>query len=259
MAAFPGDQMRKLALTEPFMTGADVKAAQRVLHDNRFKINFHPGKLDSQYGPKAADATRLAKFLLGYPEAEVNGEFGPNLYGYLVAKGTPGYRQRPSAFVAPSAARRRLFKPNHSVRERMVSWCLWAVKNSDQIHYEQKRPIPVHDLPGTLPLTTDCSGSTTLFARWAVAPDPNGREYDGGGSTMTMLTHLKPITAERAQPGDLVVFGGDPTDQHVVVIVEPGEDPTVTSHGSEGAPFKLKLSAVADGHAGQPQIYLALL
>ena len=87
MAAFSGDQMRKLALTEPFMTGADVKAAQRVLHDNRFKINFHPGKLDSQYGPKAADATRLAKFLLGYPEAEVNGEFGPNLYGYLVAKG----------------------------------------------------------------------------------------------------------------------------------------------------------------------------
>jgi hypothetical protein len=40
--------------------------------------------------------------------------------------------------------------------------------------------------------------------------------------------------------------------------VEPGEDPTVTSHGSEAAPFKLKLSAVADGHTGQPQIYLAL-
>ena len=168
MGASPGDQMRKLTVTEPFMTGDDVKAAQRVLHDNRFKINFHPGKVDSQFGPKAADATRLAKFLLGYPEAEVNGEFGPNLYGYLVAKGAPGYKQRPSTFVAPSAARRRLFKPNHSVRERMVSWCLWAVANTDQIHYEKKRPIPVHDLPGTLPLTTDCSGSTTLFARWAV-------------------------------------------------------------------------------------------
>ena len=71
---------------------------------------------------------------------------------------------------------------------------------------------------------------------------------------MTMLAHLKPITADKAQPGDLVVFGGDPGDQHVVVIVEPGADPTVTSHGSESAPFKLPLSAVADAHTGQPQI-----
>ena len=44
-----------------------------------------------------------------------------------------------------------------------------------------------------------------------------------------------------------------------MVIVEPGEDPTVTSHGSEAAPFKLPLSAVADAHTGQPQTYLALM
>ena len=44
MGASPGDQTRKLTVTEPFMTGDDVKAAQRVLHDNRFKINFRPGQ-----------------------------------------------------------------------------------------------------------------------------------------------------------------------------------------------------------------------
>ncbi len=207
--SLPGD-LRKLTLADPIMTGADVKAAQQVLHENRFGINFHPGKADQQYGQKTADATRLAKFLLGYPAAEVNGEFGPNVYGYLVRKGAPGYKQRPSTFVAPSAHRRRLFKANSSVRERMVNWCLWAVENTSQIHYAQKRPIPVNDLPGTLPLTTDCSGSTTLFARWAEAPDPNGLGYTGAGSTMTMLAHLKPITAGKAQPGDLIVFGGDP-------------------------------------------------
>jgi hypothetical protein len=254
----PGDS-RKLTLADPIMTGDDVKAAQQVLHDNRFGINFHPGGADRQYGQKTADATRLAKFLLGYPEAEVNGEFGPNLYGYLVRKGTPGYRQRPNTFVGPSAHRRRLFKANSSVRERMVSWCLWSVENTTQIHYAKKRPIPIHDLPGTLPLTTDCSGSTTLFARWAEAPDPNGFGYTGAGSTMTMLAHLKPITADNAQPGDIIVFGGDPLKQHVVVIVEPGEDPTVTSHGSEQAPFKLKLSEVSPDHQGQPIVYLALM
>lgn len=145
------------------MTGDDVEAAQQVLHDNRFGINFHPGKADRQYGHKTADATRLAKFLLGYPEAEINREFGPNLYGYLVRKGAPGYKQRPNMFVAPSAHRRRLFKANSNVRERMVNWCLWAVDNATQIHYAEKRPIPVNDLPGTLPLTTDCSGSTTCL------------------------------------------------------------------------------------------------
>ena len=254
----PGDS-RKLTLADPMMVGDDVKAAQQVLHDNRFGINFHPGKADRQYGQKSADATRLAKFLLGYPEVEVNGEFGPNLYGYLVPKGTPGYKQRPSAFVAPSAARRRLFKANSSVRERFVSWCLWGVANSTQIHFAETRPIPVTELPGTLPLTTDCSGSTTLFARWAQAPDPNGLGYDGSGSTMAMLAHLKRITPSQAQPGDLIVFDGDPKAQHVVVVVEPGADPVVTSLGKEEGPFRLSLSNVATGHTGQPVVHLALM
>lgn len=259
MAAVLEVPTRKLTLDDPLMTGDDVAAAQQVLHDNRFQINFHPGKPDRQYGPKTADATRLAKFLLGYPEPEVNGEFGPNLYGYLVAKGAPGYKKRPTAFVGPSAARRRLFKPNASVRERMVNWCLWGVENSAKIHFAEKRPIPVDNLPGTLPLTTDCSGSTTLFARWAQAPDPNGLDYTGAGSTVMMLAHLKRIAPNRVQPGDLIVFDGTPAQQHVVVVVEPGADPVVTSLGKEEGPFKLSLSDEATGHTGQPVVHLALM
>jgi peptidoglycan hydrolase-like protein with peptidoglycan-binding domain len=78
-SAVPQVPTRKLRLTTPLMTGEDVTAAQQVLHTNRFGINFHAGRPDRQYGQKTAEATRLAKFLLGYPEAEVNGEFGPNL------------------------------------------------------------------------------------------------------------------------------------------------------------------------------------
>ena len=258
MDPIPGAE-RKLRLTTPLLSGPDVKAAQQVLHTNRFRINFHPGRIDSQWGRKAADATRLAKYLLGYPMAEVNGEFGPNVYGYLVPKGTPGYKQRPSDFVGPSQARRRVFKPNAGVRERMVSWSLWGVANSAEIHYKETRPIPVGDLWGTLPFTTDCSGSTTLYARWSGAPDPNGNDFNGSGNTMEMLAHLKQITPDRAQIGDLVVYGGDPKVQHVVVIVETGSDPTVASHGNEDGPHKLPLSQVTAAHDDQPIVHLSLL
>lgn len=250
---------RKLRVTEPFMTGDDVRAAQLVLRRNRFGIDFRPGRADSQFGPKTADATRLAKFLLGYPRAEANGEFGPNLYGYLVAKGAPGYKRRPASFTAPSAARRRQFRANASVRERLVGWCQWAVAHTSEIHFQETRPIPVGDLPGTLPLTTDCSGSTTLFARWAQAPDPNGRGYDGSGSTVAMLAHLRRIRPAQAKAGDLIVFDGPPERQHVVVIVETGDDPLVASHGTEQGPFTLRLSAEAKGHEGLETVYLALV
>jgi peptidoglycan hydrolase-like protein with peptidoglycan-binding domain len=249
---------RKLDVTEPFTTGPDVKAAQQVLRSNRFGINFGPGKADSQYGPKTADATRLAKFLLGYPRVECNGEFGPNLYGYLVAKGAPGYKQRPAAFTAPSAARRRQFQPHAPARDRLVAWALWAVAHSSDIHFQETRPIPVRDLPGTLPLTTDCSGSTTLFARWAQAPDPNGLDYDGQGSTVAMLGNLKRITRAQAQPGDLIVFDGPVKQQHVVVLVELGDEPLVASHGSEKGPFTLSLTDEHKAHPGTEVVFLAL-
>jgi hypothetical protein len=255
----PAVVSRKLTLTEPFLTGADVKAAQLALRINRFGIDFRPGRSDSRFGPKTADATRLAKFLLGYPRAEVNREFGPNLYGYLVPKGAVGYKQRPTAFVAPSVARRKQFRANAPARDRLVGWCLWGVENNAEIHYEQTRPIPVNALPGTLPLTTDCSGSTTLFARWAQAPDPNGLDYNGSGSTMTMLANLRRIRAAQAVPGDLIVFDGPPKNQHVVVLLENGgeDDPLVASHGSEQGPLKLRLSDEAAAHAGMDLVYLA--
>lgn len=251
---------RKLTLTEPLLSGADVKAAQRALRRNRFGIDFHPGTADSQFGPKTADATRLAKFLLGYPRAEVNREFGPNLYGYLVPKGAPGYKQRPSGFVAPSVARRKQFRANAPVRTRLVGWCTWGIENSPEIHYEQTRPIPVDHLPGTLPLTTDCSGSTTLFARWAQAPDPNGLGYNGSGSTMAMLANMRRIPAAHAVAGDLIVFDGPPKEQHVVVLLENGSeaDPLIASHGGEQGPLKLRLSDERAAHGGLELVYLSL-
>ena len=53
-----------LDLANPHMSGADVKAAQRLLGDNPFG-NFQPGSADGDYGPATAAAVKQAKWLLG--------------------------------------------------------------------------------------------------------------------------------------------------------------------------------------------------
>ena len=205
----PGDT-RKLTLADPMMTGDDVKAAQQVLHDNRW-INFHPGKADRQYGQKTADATRLAKFLRlagGGGKRRVRPE--PEAISCRRARrATSGV---PSGFVAPSAARRRLFKADSSVRERFVSWCLWGVENSTQIHFAETRAIPV----------------TTFPARCRSRPTAPGRPrcLRAGRRHRTQRPRLqqqrkhnrdaRPPQADhpsQAQPGDLIVFNGDPNAQ----------------------------------------------
>ena len=90
-------------------------------------------------------------------------------------------------------------------------------------------------------ITTDCSGLATCCYFRAGAPDPNGLDYNGQGFTGTMLNHLPPIPLNRAQGGDLAVFGAFP-GHHVVVLLTGGEDPMCVSHGGEGDPKMAPLS-----------------
>jgi hypothetical protein len=53
-----------------------------MLAHNRFG-NFHPGKIDGEYGEATAAAVRRAKYALGYAKSGVNRKFGPALYAYL--------------------------------------------------------------------------------------------------------------------------------------------------------------------------------
>ena len=66
----------------------------------------------------------------------------------------------------------------------------WGVVHEAEIHYGQLRPIDGLATPHKLPLATDCSGFVTLCYKWAGAPDPNGRGYDGYGYTGTLLQHM---------------------------------------------------------------------
>jgi len=132
-----------------------------------------------------------------------------------------------------------------TVRPKIVAAARWGIANEPRIHYGEIRPIP---LARDLPLTTDCSGFVTLCYFLAGAPDPNGRGYDGSGYTGTLLGRLPRTTRDGARGGDLVVFGTYP-GRHVALVLEPGTDPLLCSHGQERGPLALRYS---DERALQP-------
>ena len=100
------------------------------------------------------------------------------------------------------------------------------------------RPIP---LARALPLTTDCSGFATLCYYLAGAPDPNGRDYDGTGWTGSLLEAMENIDRRGVLRGDIVVWGEYP-GHHCAVVLRPGDDPLLASHGQEHGPVAIRFS-----------------
>jgi len=131
------------------------------------------------------------------------------------------------------------------VRQAIVAAARWGISHEPRIHYGGVRPIP---LGRRLPLTTDCSGYVTLCYFLAGAPDPNGLAYNGEGWTGTLLRHLTHVAEGR--PGDIVVFGAYP-GHHCAIVLEPGNDPLLASHGQERGPVEVRFSTES---AYQPEV-----
>jgi hypothetical protein len=130
------------------------------------------------------------------------------------------------------------------IRNQMVSHAEWSIEQAASIHYAEIRPMPIHIPVHHLPFTTDCSGFVTLVAKWAGAPDPNGKGYSGFGWTGTLLTNLPHIDLAHAKRGDLIVYGDAP-GEHVVMLLQDAAghaDPLVVSHGEEAGPSRYPLS-----------------
>jgi cell wall-associated NlpC family hydrolase len=123
-----------------------------------------------------------------------------------------------------------------TTRAKIVAAARWGIAHEPRIHYGQIRPMP---LARTLPLTTDCSGFVTLCYFLAGAPDPNGLGYSGEGWTGTLLHHLHGVDDPLA--GDVVVWGAYP-GRHCAIVLEPGEDPLLCSHGAERGPIAIRFS-----------------
>jgi hypothetical protein len=90
-----------LRLVTPRMKGSAVKDAQWLLKgNNRFSglAPYKDGKIDSEYGPLTEQATRRAKFWLGYPTQGIDGAFGQTLYEYLLPRSTNKWRPLPDAY-----------------------------------------------------------------------------------------------------------------------------------------------------------------
>ena len=126
-----------------------------------------------------------------------------------------------------------------NVRQKIVAAARWGIAHEPRIHYGEVRPIP---FGRRLPLTTDCSGFVTICYYLAGAEDPNGRGYDGAGYTGTLLGWLPRIHPAEARRGDLVVWGTWP-GRHVAIVLEPGDDPLLCSHGQERGPLAIAYSA----------------
>jgi hypothetical protein len=93
-------------------------------------------------------------------------------------------------------------------------------------------------------LTIDCSQCVTLIAHVAGARDPNGGGWRWDGYTGTLLRACARITRAQARHGDMCVFGGG-TGHHVTMVMQPGGDPLLFSHGQESDPIAIRQSVEA--------------
>jgi hypothetical protein len=212
------------------MAGEDVVALQQLL------VLYHPGPTDGLYGPLTAAAVERATWALGYPRAACDGSADASLAAYLAGK------RLPSGYAARSSERAAAAVRWPALRAEIVSAARWGIEHAAGIHYGEVRPIEGLLRPCELPLTTDCSGFVTLCYAWAKAPDPNGRGYSGQGDTGTLLAHLQSVPPDGVEAGDLVVWGGPP-GVHVALVLEPGPNPLLCSHGREQGPLAIRFAA----------------
>jgi hypothetical protein len=223
---------RTLKVTVPKMAGNDVEALQRELNVKGWKL-----PVTGTYGNTTADLVLKAKKKIpGYPKEYINRKAGP-----LFARELTAYH--------PSTP-----------RSRFVDLFDWGVAHEPAIHYLTggvSRPVRIDRPIYSLPISTDCTGIGILFADWAGLhlDTPAG---SGEGRTSTFVAHLKHITKAQLKPGDPIVFG----DYHACYFRKAGADPELFSHGTEGGPKWVSLSAETAVqermHGRQPIYFLSL-
>lgn len=151
-------------------------------------------------------------------------------------------------------------------RQHLYDLMLYLLGHEPQVHYAQVRPMQTVQLSEALldarlaagrGITMDCSEAVTCLCKWAGLADPNGRHYDGSGYTGTLLANLPHYSdPSRARIGALVVFGPG-TGEHVSMVLEPGPDPLMWSHGSESGPIRVRFSRERSWHR-PPYTFLAI-
>jgi peptidoglycan hydrolase-like protein with peptidoglycan-binding domain len=148
--------------------------------------------------------------------------------------------------------------PVSGLRAKIIAEAQWGLSNARDIHYKQLRPMDGLGQRRKLPLDTDCSGFVTLCYKWAGAEDPNGLGYSGQGYTGTLLSHLSRVSQSQVRAGDLVLWARGGRGEHVSLVLEPGSDPLLVSHGEESGPYTVRFSASHRYHTGADVYWLRL-
>ncbi len=135
-----------------------------------------------------------------------------------------------------------------------------------RIHYLQRRPMRTvryseQQMTQLLnhggQLWMDCSEAVTCLCKWAGLHDPNGFHFNGYGNTMSMFAHLPHyFDPARAMTGALVIYGAGGY-HHVSMVMEPGHDPLLWSHGREGGPNTIRYS-VQRGQQPSPATFCSI-
>ena len=244
--------MRTLQLTHPPEHGEDVRVLQQLLGV----------PVTGEYDEVAANAVYRKKLELGYftPDHAA----GDLLVSYLKGTKRPSaamvkraaeYRRRARAATRRATAADRADAAEAGVRARAVSTMHYLIAENARVHYppHDKRTMTINWIATVAQLehaiakgdfTIDCSQAVTLVAHVSGAGDPNGGNWRSDGYTGTLVTGCKPITRAQAKPGDLRVFGRG-TGHHVCMVMQPGADPLLFSHGQENDPIAIRESVEA--------------
>jgi len=230
--------------------GIDVRAHKRALRKAGY---FHGPGNRGRYGPKMQHAVRHFQQAHGLAGT---GRIGDNTFNEL----QPHYDAFGRSLLAMYRVRRKRImqaERESRVRRAMHQSMTWGLQNEPQVHYPpgdvrpQPNNVPIDRwVAHQLPIILDCSQAATAVAKEGGAPDPTASSW--GKSTRplftgTMLTTCKQIDERALQVGDYVVFGPS-TGDHVSVVYEEGDDPMMWSHGFDGGPILIRLSAQRGQH-----------
>jgi cell wall-associated NlpC family hydrolase len=248
--------VRTLHLTHPPEHGDDVRALQQLLgvaatgqYDEAAANAVYRKKLELGYLTPDHDAgDQLMSFLTGTKHPSAAMVKRAELYRRSLTK--KGTTARPATVQA--TATEKAAATEAAVRAKAVSVMHLLISSNPKIHYpaHDVRTMTIHAIStleqlqakiASNALTIDCSQAVTLIAHVAGAKDPNGGNWASDGYTGTLLEGCKPISRAQAKPGDLRVFGGG-TGHHVCMVIQPGANPLLFSHGQENDPIAISES-----------------
>ena len=144
-------------------------------------------------------------------------------------------------------------KPVRTELERLMRATLADNAAHHDWDYRAIRPLYVYpSWHAGQHVNADCSFGCKLLCHWAgLNDDPCGSNWDGYGNSSSIAAHLHHLDRpEQLLIGDIVTFGTDGANAHAAMVLEPGHDPLLWSHGHQGAPNTYRLS-----EDGRPHLY----